>query len=606
LSAQEDEVCRVREYSTPLGVEISTIRNLTDDVVSNAASHPADVCFSRKMGEGWRPVTAAEFLDDVCAAAKGFIAAGIQAGDRVAILSKTRYEWTVLDYAIWFAGAVSVPIYDSASVEEIHWILTDSGARGIVGETSQHVSDIEASRVVDGRLEHVWCIEEQAIEALTTIGTDVADGEVERRRNALSGHSTATLIYTSGTTGKPKGCMLTHANFNFEVSSAIDGLKELFEGDGASTLLFLPLPHVFARIIQVGAIRARVRLGHSSHINSLHADLVTFQPTFVLGVPRIFEKLFNLASQEAAIQGSQKVFDRAVRAAIAYSRALDYGRVGPILRARRAVFDRLVYRKLRRSMGERCRYAVSGGAPLGERLGHFYRGSGIPVLEGYGLSETTGAVTVNLPHAMKIGTAGRPIAGTSIRVAEDGALMVHGGQVFAGYWRDEQATAAALSDSDWLRTGDLGEIDDEGFVRITGRKDEMIVTAGGKNVSPTILEDRVREHPLVSHCLVVGDGRPYIGALITIDRETLAGWLEQQGKSGDLVDLVADRELIDEVQTSIDHANAAVSKAEAIRRFTILPTEWTEGAGQLTPSLKVKRNVLVRELREPIDALYSV
>jgi long-chain acyl-CoA synthetase len=398
--------------------------------------------------------------------------------------------------------------------------------------------------------------------------------------------------------------MITHGNFMFELGVAVDELSELFDTDEASTLLFLPLAHVFARIIQIGAVKSRTRLGHSADIKHLVADLGEFRPTFVLAVPRVFEKVFNTASQRATADGRGRIFDRAADTAIAYSRALDGKRVPVRLRAQHALFDRLVYDRLRQALGGSCTYAVSGGAPLGDRLGHFYRGIGLTVLEGYGLTETTAALCVNLPDAQKIGTVGRPIPGTSVRVADDGELLFRGGQVFAGYWGDEAATAQALDRNGWFHTGDVGEVDDEGFVRITGRKKEIIVTAGGKNVAPAVLEDRLRAHALVDQCLVVGDGQPFIGALVTIDRETFPAWAEQHGKGDDLSRQVDDPDLVAAIQEAVDEANRAVSKAEAIRKFTILPGEWTEEGGQLTPSLKLKRRVVMRESREEIEALY--
>jgi long-chain acyl-CoA synthetase len=404
--------------------------------------------------------------------------------------------------------------------------------------------------------------------------------------------------------------MLTHGNFMFELSVAIDELHQLFEtpdgteGSPKSTLLFLPLAHVFARIIQVGAVKKRVRLGHSADIKNLLGDLEVFRPTFILAVPRVFEKVFNSASQRATADGRGKIFDRAAETAIAWSRAQDSGRVPLRVRAQHALFDRLVYGKLRTALGGSCQYAVSGGAPLGERLGHFYRGIGVTVLEGYGLTETTAALTVNQPGAVKIGTVGRPIPGTAVRVAEDGELLFKGGQVFTGYWRNDAATAEVLGPDGWFHTGDVGEVDDEGFVRITGRKKEILVTAGGKNVAPAVLEDRVRAHALVDQCLVVGDGQPFIAALVTLDREAVAIWAEQHGKTAKPGDLVDDPDLHAEIESAVEDANKAVSKAEAIRKFRILPDEWTEEGGQLTPSLKLKRNVVMREAKDDVAALY--
>jgi long-chain acyl-CoA synthetase len=596
----------VREFSTPLSISIPTTGNLTDDVVANARDHADTAVFSRATSDGWVDVTAAQFHEEVCAAAKGLVAAGVEPGDRVALLSKTRYEWTLLDYAIWFAGAVTVPIYETSSAEQIGWILQDSGARAVVAEGPDHLARVrEARRVGDlSELQHVWSIQDNAVGVLGRLGSDISDKVLEERRTSATPLDLATLIYTSGTTGKPKGCMITHGNFMFELGVAVDELHELFDADDSSTLLFLPLAHVFARIIQVGAVKSRTRLGHSADIKNLVADLGEFKPSFILAVPRVFEKVFNTASQRATADGRGRIFDRAADTAIAYSRALDGKRVPVRLRAQHALFDRLVYGKLRQALGGSCEHAVSGGAPLGDRLGHFYRGIGLTVLEGYGLTETTAALCVNLPDAQKIGTVGRPIPGTSVRVADDGELLFRGGQVFAGYWGNETATAEALDRNGWFHTGDVGEVDDEGFVRITGRKKEIIVTAGGKNVAPAVLEDRLRAHALVDQCLVVGDGQPFIGALVTIDRETFPAWAEQHGKGDDLARLVDDPDLVAAVQEAVDEANKAVSKAEAIRKFTILPGEWTEEGGQLTPSLKLKRRVVMRESREEIEALY--
>ena len=595
----------MREYSAPLTVEIPRSGSLTDDIVENGTSYPDVTAFSRKTPSGWADVTAAQFLAEVRATAKGLIAAGIEAGDRVALISKTRYEWTLLDYAIWFAGAVTVPIYETSSASQIEWILADSQARAVVAETSDHLGRIAEGRSSLNELDHVWCLDERAVDVLVSLGVDVSDEDVERRRTALTPLSLATLIYTSGTTGRPKGCMLTHGNFMFELGVAVDELDELFDVEGASTLLFLPLAHVFARVIQIGAIKARVRLGHSADIKNLLPDLKAFQPTFILAVPRVFEKVFNTASQNAAADGKGRIFDKAAGTAIAFSRALDTGKPGLALRVKHAVFDKLVYRTLRAALGGKCQYAVSGGAPLGERLGHFYRGIGLVVLEGYGLTETTAAVTANRPGTSKIGTVGQPMGGTSVRIAEDGELLVRGGQVFPGYWKNEDASRDVLNGDGWLFTGDLAEIDDEGFVRITGRKGEIIVTAGGKNVAPSVLEDRIRAHPLVSQAMVVGDGQPFIAALVTIDPESFLIWAEQHGKRGGIADLHDDPELLAEIGSVIEDANKAVSKAESIRKFTILPVDWTEEAGHITPSLKLKRNVVMREFRDDIEAMYA-
>jgi long-chain acyl-CoA synthetase len=593
----------VREFATPLTTEIPATGNLTDDVVNNAREAADAVVFSRNTGQEWVDVTAVEFLTEVRAVAKGLLAAGIEPGDRVALISKTRYEWTLLDYAIWFSGAVTVPIYETSSSSQVQHILTDSGARAVVAETAEHVARVVSVRPDLEELHHVWSLADNALTVLTQLGQDISDETLEERRTTATPRDLATLIYTSGTTGAPKGCMITHGNFMFELGVAVDELDELFS-DGASTLLFLPLAHVFARIIQIGVVKRRVRLGHSADIKNLVADLGEFKPTFILAVPRVFEKVFNSASQNAAADGKGKIFNRAAEVAIAWSRAMDKGRPSLALRAQHALFSRLVYKKLEAALGGRCFHAVSGGAPLGERLGHFYRGIGLIVLEGYGLTETTAALTVNLPDAHKVGTVGRPLGGTTVRVADDGELLFKGGQVFAGYWNDEAATAEAVDADGWFHTGDVGEIDDEGFVRITGRKKEILVTAGGKNVAPAALEDRLRAHPLIDQCIVVGDGQPFIGALITLDPETVPTWASTQGRTGGIAELLDDAALRAEIDSAVEDANKSVSRAESIRKYTILPVTWTEEGGQLTPSLKLKRNVVMREFRDDVEALY--
>ena len=595
----------MREFSTPLTIEVPATGNLTDDVVTNAREAADTAVFSRPRSGTWEDVTADTFLAEVSAVAKGLIAAGVEPGDRVALISKTRYEWTLLDYAIWFAGAVTVPIYETSSSEQIGWILQDSAARAVVAEGADHMARVSEVRGSLDQLNHVWSITDNAVDVLTRLGEDISDEQLEQRRTSATPLDLATLIYTSGTTGRPKGCMLTHGNFMFELGVAVNELEELFATPNASTLLFLPLAHVFARIIQVGCVKSRTRMGHSSDIKNLVRDLQEFKPTFVLAVPRVFEKVFNTASQRATADGKGKIFDRAAETAIAYSRGLDRGRPSLAVRAQHALFSRLVYGRLREALGGECVYAVSGGAPLGERLGHFYRGIGLHVLEGYGLTETTAALTANVPEATRIGTVGRPLPGTTVRVADDGELLFRGGQVFAGYWQNEEATAEALERDGWFHTGDVGEVDDEGFVRITGRKKEIIVTAGGKNVAPAVLEDRLRAHALVSQCMVVGDGQPFIAALVTIDPESFPAWATAHGKSGSIADHVDEPDLRAEIEAAVQEANKAVSKAEAIRKFTILPEDWTEDGGQLTPSLKLKRNVVMREFRDEVSSLYG-
>ena len=595
---------KLRAYASPPTYRVPEKGNLTDDVVRAGLERPGSVSFSRSSADGWVDVTAAEFERQVKAVAKGLLAAGVEAGDRVGLLSRTRYEWTLLDYAIWWVGAATVPIYETSSPSQIEWILSDSEAVACIVETREHVSRVQEIRPNVETLSNLWSLDDGAIKALETLGSDIDDETLESRRTSVTPESVATVIYTSGTTGRPKGCCLTHANFMFELGVATQLLDELFETDDASTLLFLPLAHVFARIIQVGCVRSGVRMGHTADVRDLLVHLEDFKPTFILAVPRVFEKVFNGASQKAHGDGKGAIFDRAVETAIAYSRALDNRRVPITLRAKHAVFDRLVYAKLRAALGGETKHAVSGGAPLGERLAHFFRGIGVPVLEGYGLTETTAALTVNLPGETKVGTVGRPIPGTEVKVGDDGELLFRGGQVFGGYWRNDAATASVL-DNGWFHSGDMGEIDEEGFVKITGRKKEILVTAGGKNVAPAVMEDIVRAHPLVSQCMVVGDGKPFIAALITLDPEYVEDWAPAHGKVPDLAVLADDETVHAEIQGAVDDANAAVSRAESIRKFVILPVDWTEEAGHVTPTLKLKRNVVMREFRDDVDALFD-
>jgi long-chain acyl-CoA synthetase len=571
--------------------------NLTDDVLDRLALDADAVALARRVDGEWRDVTIGEFHREVTAFAKGLMASGVEPGDRVALLSKTRYEWTLADYAIWWAGAVTVPVYETSSPAQIAWILSDSGAVAAVVESDDHAARVEEARRTAPELKHVWTIDASTgtdggpgIDGLVATGADVADNALDGRRKALGPDSLATLIYTSGTTGRPKGCQLTHGNFRGELAGALERLPELFEREGASTLLFLPLAHVFARVIQVGAIRAGAKLAHTADIKDLVSHLGEFEPTFVLAVPRVFEKVFNSASSKAYADGRGKIFDRAVQTAISYSRAQDTGKPGIALRSRHALFDRLVYGKLREALGGHTEWAISGGAPLGERLAHFYRGIGVPVLEGYGLTETTAALCVNTPEHQRIGTVGRVFPDTEVEVASDGELRFRGPQVFTGYWNNPEATAESLDDG-WFASGDLGDVDDDGFVRITGRKKEILVTAGGKNVAPAVLEDRVRAHPYVSQCLVVGDGKPFVAALVTIDTEAWTGSLD-------------DAALESAVQEAIDDANAQVSQAEAIKKFVILPEDWTEKNGYLTPSFKVKRNAVLRDFHDTVEALF--
>ncbi|GAA4406017.1 AMP-dependent synthetase/ligase [Fodinibacter luteus] len=593
------------EKSVPLVLPETSEGSLADLPLRWATTEPGRVTFSVRSGAGWTDVTAATFAADVTALAKGLVAAGIGSGDAVGIMSRTRYEWTVADFALWAAGAVPVPIYETSSADQVEWILTDSGAVGVIVETEAHRETVERSRPRLTGLRHVWVIDDGAVDTLSREGGHVDDAELAARRSAMSRETLATVIYTSGTTGRPKGVELTHGNFLTLAENTAEEISEVVKAGGASTLLFLPLAHVFARFIEVLAVAAGVRMGHSSDLKAILADFSTFRPTFILAVPRVFEKVYNSAEAKAEAGGKGRIFAGAAAAAIAWSEARDHGSVPLGLRIRHAIFDKLVYAKLREAMGGRIQYAVSGGAPLGTRLGHFFRGIGVTILEGYGLTETTAPATVNRPSAMKIGTVGLPLPGVDVRIGEDGEIWLRGVNVFRGYRGNPTATAEAVHDG-WFHTGDIGDLDADGFLRITGRKKEILVTAGGKNVAPAVLEDRLRAHPLVSQCIVVGDGKPYIGALVTLDAEMYPGWAANHGLEG--VSLSAARtheRVLTEIQHAVDEANAAVSKAESIRKFAILEGDFTEESGHLTPSLKLKRNVVMRDFEDEVDALYG-
>jgi long-chain acyl-CoA synthetase len=593
------------EFSLPARYQVPSGGNLSDLIHQNAEQHPGVAVISRKVAGQWQDLGAAQFLAEVHAAAKGLIASGVQPGDRVAVMSRTRYEWTLLDFAIWCAGAITVPVYETSSAEQVQWILGDSGAVAVVTETDAHAAVVAAVRDELPLLTRTWQIERGAVAALAEAGAEVSDATVAERRRVPTADSIATIVYTSGTTGRPKGCQLTHGNFLAELGNVTARLEPLFRTGDSSVLLFLPLAHVLGRIAEIAAAIAPIKLGHVSDIKDVTAELGSFRPTLILGVPRVFEKVYNTARAKAQADGKGKIFDRAADTAIAYSRALDAGGAGLGLRVRHAVFDRLVYAKLRAALGGRATHAISGGAPLGERLGHFYRGIGFTVLEGYGLTETCAATAFNPHDKPKIGTVGQPLPGSSVRIAEDGEVLLKGPQVFTGYWNNPQATADALTDG-WFATGDLGALDDEGYLTITGRKKEIIVTAGGKNVAPAVIEDRIRAHALVGEVMVVGDRRPFIACLLTVDPDFFPKWKELNGKPADatLADLREDADLLAALQSAVDDGNQAVSHAEAVKKFRLLDTEFSEASGHLTPSLKLKRNVVLKDHADDVEALY--
>jgi long-chain acyl-CoA synthetase len=601
----------MREYQVPALDEVTEGESLSDAVFHNAQHFPDEVSFRRKSASGWTDVTARQFADQVIDVSRGLIAAGVTRGDRVAILSRTRFEWTLLDYAIATVGGTTVPIYQTSSAEQIRWILSDSGAAAVLVESDEHRAIVQSLRAELPELRHLWQIEpgggeRSAVDQLVADGGRVDPAEVTARRAEVGADDLATLIYTSGTTGRPKGCELTHRNLITELKAAtttFDGLM----GSDSSLLLFLPLAHVLAKVIQCGGVYRRTTIGHVCDTTNLLADLAAFQPTFVLSVPRVFEKVFNNAQQKAHADGKGAIFDRAATTAEQWSR--EQPSPGLAVRVKHKVFDALVYGKLRAALGGRCVAAVSGGAPLGERLGHFFRGVGIPVYEGYGLTETSGGTTVNTPSAQRIGTVGRPLPGTSVRIADDGEVLLRGDLVFRGYWHNPDATAEATSDG-WFHSGDLGELDDDGYLKITGRKKELIVTAGGKNVAPAVLEDRLRAHPLISQAIVVGDAQPFIAALITLDPAALPGWRELHGKPtegdpSDPSDLVTDPQLLAEIDRGVKEANQAVSNAEAIKKYRVLTVDFTEASGELTPTLKLKRNVVRKNFSGEIATLYD-
>lgn len=595
----------MKEVSVPALVPPATEGNLTDLITNRAHFEPERVMLSRPVGEGWQTVSARTLEAEVRAVAKGLIAAGVKSGDRVGLLSRTRYEWTIMDFAIWFAGGVVVPVYETSSAEQIQWILEDSAAVGIVVETPAHAALVETVRTAN--VKSVWVITEDALAQLSQSGSGISDDQVTQRRNSIKPETLATLIYTSGTTGKPKGVQLTHANFLSECGNVVEGASDLFLRPGGSTLLFLPLAHVFGRMIEIGAIRAGLHLAHCSDpVGRLMPDLASFKPNFVLSVPRIFEKIYNGAEAKADAAGKGKIFRKAAAVAIAYSEGMQSGHISPALRIQHALFDKLVYSKIRHIMGGNVDAAISGGAPLGERLGHFFRGAGVRVLEGYGLTETTAGATLNLTSSVKIGSVGRPIPGTTIKIDDDGEVLIKGPIVMNGYWQNDAANKEVFTSDGYFRSGDLGRLDDNGFLYIVGRKKELIVTSGGKNVAPAVLEDRLRSHPLVSQCMVVGDNKPYIAALVTLDQDAVKVWAAANNKGGAAIeDLAKDPALISVVQTAVDEANKAVSKAESIRKFTILPVDFTIAGGHLTAKLSVKRHVVAKEFAVEIEKLYE-
>ncbi|MGA7205593.1 MAG: AMP-dependent synthetase/ligase [Specibacter sp.] len=599
----------MREITVPAKVVSPRTMNTTDFVLRQAALASNPALFSRRNADNvWVDISAKEFHADVCALAKGLMASGINVGDRVGIMSRTRYEWTLVDFAIWFAGAISVPIYETSSPSQVAWNLGDSQAVAAMAETANHENVIRQAAHAEGltMLKDVWQLDGDGLDALREAGTDITDEALEARRTANGLDDVATIIYTSGTTGRPKGCMLTHHNFVELSENALAVLGKDVVPPGSQTIMFLPLAHVFARYISVLAVAGGAKVGHTPDIKHLLEDLQSFKPTFILAVPRVFEKVYNSAALKAEGDGKGKIFAAAAQTAIDFSRASQKGKVPLFLNAKHALFNKLVFGKLRDAMGGNVRHAVSGGGPLGERLGHFFQGIGLQILEGYGLTETTAPITVNRPERIKIGTVGAPLPGNAVKIADDGEILAKGVCVMKGYFGRDELTADAFVDG-WFRTGDIGELDEQGFLKITGRKKEIIVTAGGKNVAPAMLEDQIRADAIVSQCLVIGDQRPFIAAIVTIDEDALPMWGKHHGLPAGIsvADAAKNPTVLAAVQSAIDGANATVSAAESIKAFRIVERDFTESSGHLTPSLKVKRAQVLKDFDAVVEDIYT-
>ncbi|MGW0769767.1 AMP-dependent synthetase/ligase [Streptomyces sp. NPDC002676] len=608
----------VREASVPPFAPPVTHGSLADLPFDNAEAVPGSVVLSRRLSDGsWRDVTAAGFAEQVLAAAKGLIAEGLVPGDRIAVMARTTYEWTLLDFAAWAAGLVTVPVYPTSSVYQTRWILHDSGAVALVTETTEQASAIGPELQHLPELRHLWVMDKGHVELLGQAGAHVPDTEVAVRRGMLGPDTLATLIYTSGTTGRPKGCALSHGNFFAEVDNAIELLYPIFKaktGEEPSVLLFLPMSHVFGRMVAIACVRARVRLGHAPSLKAqdLLPDLAAFKPTCLLTIPYMLEKVFNSARAQAEAGGRLTAFDRAVAVARRYGEALEARQTGTgsgpnrALKTARSFYDPLVYRRIRAAMGGRVKYAICGGSPLGRRLAAFYAGAGIEIFEGYGLTETAGATTVTPPLKPRLGTVGWPLPGTRVRIAADGEILLAGDHVLRGYWDPQAGGVVPATRDGWLATGDIGELDEEGYLIITGRKKELLITSGGKSVAPAPLENWLRQHPLISQVMLVGDGRPYVSALITLDPDGITHWRQMRGKHPVPPELlVGDVELESVLQRAVEEANKLVSRPESIRRFAVLPVDFTEEAGHLTPSMKLRRERIAADFTKEIAGLYG-
>jgi long-chain acyl-CoA synthetase len=606
----------LREFTNPPLALAPPVGGLADVVFHHAQEDPRYIALGRKDDTGqWRDVTSGEFRDEVLALAKGLLVRGVRFGDRVAIMSRTRYEWTLFDFALWTIGAQVVPIYPTSSAEQCFWTLYDAEVSAAIVEHEDHAMTI--ATVIDRlpQLRELFQLDAGAVQELYDAGAHLDDEVVHRHRQAVTPDSVATIIYTSGTTGRPKGCVISHGNFMVEADTVIQRWEPVFhskKGDQASTLLFLPLAHVYGRMVEVAGIRGKVKFGHQPQLSAsaLLPDLAAFKPTFFLAVPYIFEKVFNASRRKAEREGKSGPFEKAVEVAVKYADAMEakaWG-IGPGpsagLRMQHQLFDKLVYSKLRAAMGGRIRHAMTGGSAMDRKLGLFFAGAGVHIYEGYGLTECTAAATANPPHRTRYGTVGQPIPGMTVHIADDGEIWLRGENVFQGYLNNPKATDQALHDG-WLATGDLGSLDEDGFLTITGRKKEILVTSGGKSVSPGVLEERVRDHPLIAQCIVVGNDRPYIAALVTLDQEAVEHWLAMRGKPRmPPAQLVRDADLETEVRRAVVAANTLVSQAESIRTFRILAQPFTEEHGLLTPSLKLKRKAIENAYANEVAALY--
>ncbi len=597
----------MQQFTVPAIAPYPSSGSLTDALLLHASTQSDKPVLVRRDGADWHELSSQEFLDEVRAVAKGFAASGLKPGDRVALMSRTRFDWTIADYAIWYAGCITVPIYETSSAEQMQWIISDSDAAAILVETESNLQMLDEIRSQVPSISHTWIFDRGALSELRNAGAWISDEDIDARRAAVTPQDVATIIYTSGTTGRPKGCVVTHGNFAFLARNVIPSVPEVFADRSTSTLLFLPLAHVFGRIIEIAMVEAGLKIAFAPDIKNLVADLQSFKPNFLLAVPRVFEKVFNGAQQKATNEGKEKIFNAAAETAIAYSRAIASGHISLSLKLKHALFDKLVYGKLRLAMGGNVRWSVSGGAALGDRLGHFFRGIGLTILEGYGLTETSSASTVNIPAFIKVGSVGRPIPGVTIRIADDGEVLVSGAHVFQGYHKNEAATREAIDSDGWFHTGDIGKLDDEGYLFITGRKKELLVTAGGKNVAPAVIEDRLRANWLIGQCMVVGDGKPFIGCLITADPESVPQWLKRHelDPATTFEELVVNEAFRADIQEAVDNANQAVSKAESIRKWTLIDADWSVDSGHLTPSMKLKRNIVEVEYADAINALYD-